>query len=174
MTSRRHDPTYCSWRKMRERCKNPNCSRWRWYGGRGIGICARWGSFENFIADMGPRPKGRTLDRIDANGDYEPGNCRWATQLQQVRNRRDTIIVRVGDRVLPLREACEEAGVTFHQVYWRARQQGMSIDDAFAMTCAFSLLPESAGMPRANLQDASRASPVQSEGAASFRRTVPT
>lgn len=83
----RRTPTYISWASMRQRCLNPR-HRFFWcYGGRGIGICAEWASFERFYADMGRRPKGKTLDRIDPDGDYSPGNCRWATILQQNRNR---------------------------------------------------------------------------------------
>jgi hypothetical protein len=80
--------TYRSWASMKTRCLNPNNRGFKYYGGRGITICERWMLFVNFLADMGERPPGKTLDRIDVDGNYEPGNCRWATPLEQIRNRR--------------------------------------------------------------------------------------
>lgn len=76
---------------MRQRCQNPNADKFKHYGGRGIRVCDRWQSFENFFADMGhpPTPK-HELDRMDNEGHYEPGNVRWATRKQQVRNTRVT------------------------------------------------------------------------------------
>jgi hypothetical protein len=82
-------PTYKSWQAMIARCTNPKHPAYKHYAGRGITICAAWlGSFPQFLADMGARPDGLTLDRKDNSGNYEPGNCRWATVLEQNRNRR--------------------------------------------------------------------------------------
>jgi hypothetical protein len=79
-----------SWYDMIQRCTNPKVEYYPDYGGRGIRVCERWLSFDAFLADMGIRPDGLTLDRIDTNGDYEPGNCRWATRKEQSRNTRAT------------------------------------------------------------------------------------
>lgn len=80
--------TYKTWKCMRHRCNNENSDQWEWYGGRGIKICKQWDDFEVFLADMGERPIGTTIDRIDSDGDYEPSNCRWATPKQQAENNR--------------------------------------------------------------------------------------
>lgn len=81
-------PTYRSWRAMLNRCTNPNFIGYAQYGGRGITVCDRWREFAAFLADMGERPEGMTLDRIDVDGPYRPDNCRWATISQQNANKR--------------------------------------------------------------------------------------
>jgi hypothetical protein len=80
--------SYNSWAAMIQRCTNPNRAGYKDYGGRGIGVCERWSSFANFLADMGERPAGMSLERIDTDGSYEPSNCKWATRLEQSRNRK--------------------------------------------------------------------------------------
>jgi hypothetical protein len=80
---------YSSWLNLIQRCTNPKNPRYKHYGGRGITVCPEWRlSFEQFFKDMGPRPEGRSIDRINNDGNYEPGNCRWATAYEQNFNKR--------------------------------------------------------------------------------------
>ncbi len=85
-------PEHTTWNSMRDRCSRPKNKDYPAYGGRGIRVCERWlgpSGFSNFLADMGPRPDGMSIDRRNVNGHYEPGNCRWATDIEQRHNRRD-------------------------------------------------------------------------------------
>lgn len=102
--------TYASWSAMRDRCDNPKSKDYENYGGRGIAVCARWKNFEAFLADMGERPAGKTLERREVNGDYTPENCKWATPIEQALNRRTTRWLRVGGEQVCLAEAARRLG----------------------------------------------------------------
>lgn len=82
----RQTRSYSIWRNMKARCSNPNNTHWDYYGGKGIKVCDRWQSFNNFFEDMGESPDETTIERIDGNRDYEPSNCKWATHTEQMRN----------------------------------------------------------------------------------------
>ena len=81
-------PTYISWRCMKNRCRCKAHHNYKRYGGRGIKVCERWLKFENFLEDMGEKSQGTTIDRIDNDGNYGPGNCKWSTPVEQCKNRR--------------------------------------------------------------------------------------
>jgi hypothetical protein len=123
-------PIYSIWLAMHRRCGDVKHKDYPQYGGRGISVCARWDLFENFHADMGDRPESKTLDRIDVNGDYTPSNCRWATNVQQARNRRDTIHVTFKGVTKPLRDFCDELLLNCGTVYTRLNQQNWTVDRA--------------------------------------------
>jgi hypothetical protein len=123
---------YRSWSAMRQRCFNVKGVGYKDYGERGITVCDRWRhSFENFLADMGPRPSPKhSLDRFpNQNGDYEPGNCRWATASEQSRNKRNTKIVEFDGRRLCLIDACRKAKVDYTTVAKRLRD-GWNLEEA--------------------------------------------
>ncbi len=122
-------PTYRSWKSMRRRCFNENDPSFKNYGGRGVTVCERWSSFKAFLSDMGERPVGTSLDRIDVNGDYQPGNCRWATPTEQSNNSRRNVFVEIGGERLTLAEAARKAGV--HRATFKARiYRGASPEEA--------------------------------------------
>lgn len=123
-------PTYRSWAKMIARVKaKPGAEYYSHYGERGITVCKRWESFENFLADMGERPTGCSIDRIDNNGNYEPSNCRWATRTEQNRNRRNSLFVEYRGDEMELSKACELAEIEYQTVTSRMRR-GWSITKA--------------------------------------------
>lgn len=97
-------PTHRSWLAMLQRCDNPNTRDYSRYGGRGVTVCQEWRTFEVFLKDMGERPDGMTIDRIDVNGNYEPSNCRWASYKTQTNNRAVTRMVAANGQTLPLTE----------------------------------------------------------------------
>lgn len=125
-------PEHNSWTSMLGRCFNSNDERWEDYGGRGISVCERWrGSFENFLADMGPRPSPEhSLDRYpDPDGNYEPDNCRWATRSEQQRNRRCTPVLEYKGERRPLIEWAERLGIPYQTLSTRIRR-GWSVERA--------------------------------------------
>jgi hypothetical protein len=109
--------TYNSWMAMRHRCLNPNDPFYSDYGGRGIKICARWNDFAAFLADMGERPKGKTLHRKKTDGDYEPSNCVWATPSEQQQQRRDNRLVKLNGELLCVSVAADKSGRKRHDLY---------------------------------------------------------
>jgi hypothetical protein len=133
-TKKKHNqvhPLYATWLGMRERCYNPEAVNFRNYGGRGIKVCARWSVFANFVSDMGNRPEGTTLDRFpDVNGNYAPDNCRWATIIQQARNRRNNRLIEYNGRTQCLAAWIDELGVDREVVKWRLAH-GWTVERAF-------------------------------------------
>jgi hypothetical protein len=116
-------PTHNSWCAMKQRCNYQKGEQYAEYGGRGITVCARWNdSFENFFADMGERADGMTIERNDTNGNYEPGNCCWATMPEQNRNRRSNINVERNGITRCIKDWCDELGLDADRVYGRIRR----------------------------------------------------
>lgn len=108
-------PTYNSWQAAKERCHNPNATHYASYGGAGIEMCELWRkSFEAFLADMGPRPEGMTIDRLDQCKGYEPGNCRWATIEEQHLTRGTTKLYRWAGGWMTTRQIANLEGVPFN------------------------------------------------------------
>lgn len=128
-------PLYELWRQMKSRCHKPRNKTYHLYGGRGIRVCDRWRkSFRLFVRDMGPRPsKQHSIDRIDTNGHYEPGNCRWATHTEQNRNRRVTRKITANGVTRPVAEWSEITGVSLASLYARMKRLeacGASLSEA--------------------------------------------
>lgn len=115
-------PEYRSWAAMKSRCSNPNDHTWHDYGRVGIRVCDRWQKFENFFADMGPRPPGTSLDRIDNARGYDPGNCRWATNKQQSENRRSTTFVEWRGQRATVSEWAKRMGMSQAALWFRLKR----------------------------------------------------
>jgi len=126
-----HTVTYRTWVHMRDRCFDVEDKSYKNYGGRGISVCQRWSKFENFLEDMRPSPgKGFSLDRINNDGNYEPGNCRWATKKEQTLNKRNVTLITIGgvtDSVSSWAHKLRLEQVTIS----RWIRNGMSPEDAF-------------------------------------------
>lgn len=129
-------PLYRSWRSMVVRCTNPNATSYKYYGAIGVAVCERWKRFQNFYADMGDRPEGSTLDRIDSTKGYEPTNCRWASKKQQARNRRtNNLLVFRGER-LTLEEWAERFGIKSNTLWMRLYEQRWDLERALTSPLA--------------------------------------
>lgn len=120
--------TYVSWERMIARCCNPNCPEYKHYGARGVVVIPRWNDFAKFLLDMGERPEGMSLDRIDPYGNYTPDNCRWATTKQQARNKRNTIRLTINGETMSLAGWAERAGVKYCTA-WKRHRNGLSPSD---------------------------------------------
>ncbi len=128
---RRATGTYSSWKEMLKRCFNPKSNCFAAYGGRGITVAARWvDSFSDFRTDMGERPEGLTLERIDNNGSYEPGNCKWATRAEQTNNQRSNIRLEWNGQTLTLTQLAKLTGMKPATLRARIVIQKLSVEDA--------------------------------------------
>lgn len=124
---------YMTWLNVKTRCFNPRGKRWQNYGGRGITMRPEWAdSFEAFLADMGPRPAGHTIERIDNDGDYEPGNCRWASRLEQARNKRTTPLYEWRGQALPIGTIAKATGKNRDTLLGRMKR-GMTLEEAVSL-----------------------------------------
>lgn len=120
--SRVDDPTYKVWVQMRRRCRERDD-----YGGRGVRVCARWERYENFLADMGPKPTGKQIDRINNDQGYSPDNCRWASPKENSNNRRNSILIAHDGLTLSAAEWSERLGIPAPTIRYRYHQ-GWSAD----------------------------------------------
>lgn len=122
-TRRRHgmtgSRTWKSWDAMKQRCLNPNSPDYPRYGAMGIKVCDRWLKIDEFLADMGERPEGKTIDRIDNSGNYEPGNCRWATASEQQFNKRSNLKLEYQGQIRSIVDLSNESGVPLKVLRWR-------------------------------------------------------
>jgi hypothetical protein len=121
---------YGVWQQIHQRCGNPRAPSFENYGGRGIKVCERWKSFENFVADMGIRPDGYSIDRINNDGDYEPSNCRWATTAQQLNNKRNSRVLELNGERKTIAEWSEKFGIDWHTIRSRVDRYGWTIERA--------------------------------------------
>jgi hypothetical protein len=129
-------PEYQAWIDMHRRCYNTEHKNYADYGGRGITVCPRWRAFKAFFDDMGLKPKGYWLERIDNAEGYFPGNCEWVTPKQQARNRRQTRRVLIQGKELCVRDACNMLGINECRVYQHVYMYGGNHQHALEIMCA--------------------------------------
>lgn len=122
--------TYDIWCGMRKRCSDSKSNKFHLYGGRGIRVCQRWNRFEEFFADMGECPPRMSIDRINSDGNYEPGNCRWATPKQQARNTKTNIYLTIRGETLTKAEWAERAGIDQRAFHKRLHGLGWTPEEA--------------------------------------------
>ncbi len=127
------DKMYRSWAQMIDRCENPRNSSFRNYGGRGIAVCDRWHSFENFLSDMGERPDGMTIERVDNAKGYSPENCAWATRKEQLNNMRTNRIIEAFGKKQTLQQWCDEYAMPTNTLKNRIYRGGMTPEEALSM-----------------------------------------
>jgi len=125
-------PTFLVWHSMKQRCNNRNHEAYSRYGGRGIAVCKRWYSFQNFLNDMGERPSSEhSIDRINNDGNYKPDNCRWATRTQQGRNKHNNVMLTCDGETMCQSEWAERIGITPEALAARIKR-GWTVEDALS------------------------------------------
>lgn len=126
-------PEHMAWCAMRSRCRDSDSQSYDNYGGRGIAVCERWLKFENFLADMGPRPTPKhSIDRINNDGNYEPANCRWATKYQQDNNRRTNRMLEYAGLCLTISEWSRRVNISWSAIDTRL-ERGWSVEEALTV-----------------------------------------
>lgn len=125
--------TYRIWTHMWQRCTNPKNKRWMQYGGRGVSVCARWESFENFLQDMGEKPVGHSIDRINNDGNYEPANCRWASIKTQQNNTSTNHLITAFGKTMTVTQWAELIGIRAHTIHARLTCYGWTPEEALSV-----------------------------------------
>ena len=168
MINKEKGSTWQSWHAMNKRCRDKRDAN---YGGRGIRVCDRWtgrDGFSNFLLDMGERPSGMTLDRIDVDGDYAPSNCRWACPAEQARNTRRNILITYQGRTQILEDWAREVGINWTTLYERIHTCGWTVERALQEKVTRVGNRTAHGSPRRRLKPweraAARAKALEGEG----------
>jgi hypothetical protein len=123
-------PIYSVWNMMNQRCYDKSNHAYHRYGGRGVTVCERWRTFENFYADMGDKPAGKSLERINNDGNYEPGNVVWADAKAQANNRRSNVVLEHAGKKQTMQQWCDELGLKIGTVWARLNLYGYSVEKA--------------------------------------------